>query len=502
MTGGVEGPDFEHVTFDGVTVDYGRRRVLSRVSFECGAGTITGLLGPNGAGKTTLLGVASTRVRPSQGEVRVITGGCAVTGADLRARVGWLGHDPGLYPELSAVENLEFFARLYGLERVDAAVGSALERAMLTGRAQDPVSTYSRGMRQRLGLERALLHQPRLVLLDEPFTGLDDISSQALVGRLADLKHRGCAVLVSTHDLDLVEPLLDAAVVLREGRVVSVLNPVANLAASVRALLATPATENLAARAATSVAHASAAADAAVASRAQEPGSGFLRRFTATMLLVARKDLHVELRSRELLLTTLFFAFTCVLVFAFAFVREGRALGDAAAGILWIAMAFAGTLALGRTFDREQAHQTLSTLLLAPVERSAIYAGKLAGLLALLALVTVLIVPLVGLLFQAPLLSSPALLAAILAAGAIGFLAVGSLFSAMLVRARSRDVLLPVLLYPMTVPVMLAGVRGTAALMEAPADLPTARMWLSILLFFDAVFLTLALWTFEPVMSE
>jgi heme exporter protein CcmB len=502
MTRGVEGPDFERVTFDGVTVDYGRRRVLSRVSFECRAGTITGLLGPNGAGKTTLLGVASTRVRASQGQVCFITSGSAVTGADLRACVGWLGHDPGLYPELSAAENLEFFGRLHGLERVDAAVASALERAMLTARAQDPVSTYSRGMRQRLGLERALLHQPRLVLLDEPFTGLDDVSSQALVGRLADLKQRGRIVLVSTHDVDLVEPLLDSAVVLREGRVVSVLNPVANLAASVRALLATPALEPTPARAATPAARSSALEETVVSTRAEEPGSGLVRRFAATMLLVARKDLHVELRSRELLLTTLFFAFTCVLVFAFAFVREGRALEDAAAGILWIAMAFAGTLALGRTFDREQAHQTLSTLLLAPVERSAIYAGKLAGLFALLGLVTVVIVPLVGLLFQAPLSGSPALLAAILGAGALGFLAVGSLFSAMLVRARSRDVLLPVLLYPMTVPVMLAGVRGTAALMETPADLPTARMWLSMLLFFDAVFLTLALWTFEPVMSE
>ena len=184
----------------------------------------------------------------------------------------------------------------------------------------------------------------------------------------------------------------------------------------------------------------------------------------------------IELRSRELPLTTVFFAVTCVLVFAFAFVREGRAVGEATAGILWIALAFAGTLALGRSFDREQAHQTLPALLLAPVERSAIYAGKLAGLLMLLGVVGIVLVPLTALLFDARLGSRPLLLIGLLGSGALGFLAVGSLFSAMLVRTRSRDVLLPVLLYPMTVPVMIAGVRGTAALLQPVPDVPTARV--------------------------
>lgn len=493
-----DGPLFDRVAFDGVTLDYGRRRVLSRVTFACRAGTVTGLLGPNGAGKTTLMGVASTRVRPSAGHVRFETVDGTVAGAALRAGVGWLGHDPGLYPELSAAENLAFFARLHGLSDVEAVVAAALERARLADRAGDPVSSYSRGMRQRLGLERALLHEPRLVLLDEPFTGLDDASSQALVERLAGLKRAGSIVLVATHELHAVEPLLDAAIVIREGRVVSVVEPVSDLTSALRAALARP-KEAVISREAP--ADASATSPPPVAT-ADEAGTGLLRRFAGTVLVVARKDLRVEFRSRELLLTTLFFAFTCVLVFAFAFVREGRALGEAAAGILWIALAFSGTLALGRSFEREQVHQTLPALLLAPVERAAIYAGKLAGLLALLGLVTLAIVPLVGLLFQAPLAASPALLLGLLVAGAVGFLAVGSLFSAMLVRTRTRDVLLPVLLYPMTVPVLIAGVRGTAALMQPAPDPAIARMWLSMLVFFDAVFVTLALWTFEPVTAE
>lgn len=224
--------------------------------------------------------------------------------------------------------------------------------------------------------------------------------------------------------------------------------------------------------------------------------------FLATVWLVTRKDLVIEFRSREVVYTTLFFAVSCVLVFAFGFVREGVAVDDVAAGILWIAIAFSGTLALGRAFERERQNDTLRALMLAPIDRPALYVGKLSGVLLLLAVVEAIVVPLVVLMFHAPLFQHPVLTASILAAGTLGFAAVGTLFAAMLVRARSRDVLLPILLYPITIPVIIAGVRGTAALLQPEADLPIARMWLSMLVFFDIVFITLALWTFEPAMTE
>ena len=218
--------------------------------------------------------------------------------------------------------------------------------------------------------------------------------------------------------------------------------------------------------------------------------------------LIARKDLLVEARSRELAYTTLFFAVACVLVFSFAFVTEGKAVEGAAAGILWVALAFSGTLALGRAFERERQSETLRALLLAPAERAAVYLGKLAGLLVLMAAVEIVIVPVVGLLFAAPIGRAPWLLAALLGAGTLGFAGVGTLFAAMLVRAHSRDVLLPVLLYPITVPVIIAGVRGTGAIFAADPNFDAAVAWLSMLVFFDAVFVTLALWTFAPVMEE
>ena len=224
--------------------------------------------------------------------------------------------------------------------------------------------------------------------------------------------------------------------------------------------------------------------------------------FFRTAWLVLKKDAAIEAKSWEVLTTTLFFAVSCVLIFSFAFVKEGRAVEDAAAGILWIAIAFSGTLALGRTFERERYGETLRALLLAPAPRAALYVGKLLGMLALLGLAELLLVPLVALLFQATLFTRPLLLIALLAGGTIGFCAVGTLFAAMLVRARSRDVLLPILLYPIIIPVIIAGVRGTAALLGATPDEPTAIMWIGVLGAFDVVFVTLSLWTFEPLMTE
>ena len=215
-----------------------------------------------------------------------------------------------------------------------------------------------------------------------------------------------------------------------------------------------------------------------------------------------KKDLTVEVRSLEILSTTLFFAVTVVLMFSFGLVVDGRPLNDVAAAILWVAIAFSGTLALGRTFERERQNDTLRALLLAPGDRPAIYVGKLAGILLLLGLVEIVLVPLIGLLFAAPIITHAVPLALLVIFGTLGFCAVGTLFAAMLVRARSRDVLLPIMLYPMTVPVMIAGVRGTAALFQPVAEPAVAQFWLSLLLAFDVVFVVLALWTFEPVMTD
>ena len=213
--------DFEILTFHEVSKSFGRRRALARVSLECRAGEVLGLLGPNGAGKSTLLAIASTLMHPTTGEARYGGRTAGELGSVLRGCIGVLAHDLHLYPELSARENLRFFARLYRLADVERRIDAALDRAGLTARAEDSVSGFSRGMRQRLAVERALIHEPRVVLFDEPFTGLDDDARQALLVRLGALRAAGCIVLVATHDFGTVDAALDRAAILREGRLVA-----------------------------------------------------------------------------------------------------------------------------------------------------------------------------------------------------------------------------------------------------------------------------------------
>jgi heme exporter protein A len=211
--------DFTSITFTDVSRNFGRRRAINRVSLRCDAGEIVALLGPNGAGKSTLLAIASTLLEPSSGTVRY---GDSDRHRDLRSRIGLLAHDLYLYPELTAAENLTFFAQIHELSDVGGRVDRALTSARLIERRDDAVSSFSRGMRQRLALERALLHDPRLVLLDEPFTGLDDASSAALVERLRELRSRGAMVLLATHDLDVIDGLIDRALLLRDGRLMPI----------------------------------------------------------------------------------------------------------------------------------------------------------------------------------------------------------------------------------------------------------------------------------------
>ena len=210
--------DFDRVSVVRVGRHYGRRRALTDISFTARAGDIVGLLGSNGAGKSTLLSILGTLLVASTGRVDYGDVTVANGGPDLRSRIGMLGHDLFLYPELTARENLVFFARLYGLSGVEARAAAALARAGLAARGDDAVSSYSRGMRQRVALERALLHAPRLLLLDEPFTGLDQASAAALVGRLRDEQARGVITILATHDLDVVDGLLSEVVFLHGGR--------------------------------------------------------------------------------------------------------------------------------------------------------------------------------------------------------------------------------------------------------------------------------------------
>lgn len=228
--------------------------------------------------------------------------------------------------------------------------------------------------------------------------------------------------------------------------------------------------------------------------------------FLRNVATLAWKDLRVEFRSREILYTMTFFGVMVLLIFSFAFVKEDGTVADVVPGMLWVAVAFAGTLGLARAFERERESDTMRALLLAPTSRTAIFLGKAASISVFMLLVEAVVVPLVVLLFGAPLFEHPLPLVLTLLLATAGFSVVGCVFAAMLLRARSRDVLLPVVLYPILVPLLIAGTKATAAIMSAGpgggADLVTAYFWIRFLLVYDAIFVVVALWTFESLVIE
>jgi heme exporter protein A len=197
---------------------FGERRAVDGLDLELAAGECLAVLGPNGAGKTTLLRMLATLARPDAGRLAVAGHALPEEAVRARALIGYLGHDPLVYLDLTAWQNLELFADLYGLDDARRRIEDALADVGLLARAYDPVRAFSRGMAQRLGLARMLLHGPRLLLLDEPYSGLD-AQGAALLDRV--LRERGeRAVVVVTHDLERALALADRVLVLRAGRAV------------------------------------------------------------------------------------------------------------------------------------------------------------------------------------------------------------------------------------------------------------------------------------------
>jgi ABC-type multidrug transport system ATPase subunit len=212
--------DFDQISLVDVSRHFARRRAVSQVTLSARRGEIVGLLGPNGAGKSTLIGMAATLVTPTSGHLQYGGHDARSRGPALRHQIGLLAHELHLYAELTARQNLAFFAQLYGID-VGAPVDLALATAGLSDRGDDDVSGFSRGMRQRLALERALIHRPRLVLLDEPFTGLDDRAVGVVTERLRRVAADGAIVLLATHDLDLADGLVTRVVLVRNGRLIA-----------------------------------------------------------------------------------------------------------------------------------------------------------------------------------------------------------------------------------------------------------------------------------------
>lgn len=206
------------IVLNQVSRAYGRGFALHRVSLRLDPGSTTVILGGNGAGKTTLINILATLDKPTYGDVLYDDWDWETFAKRGRRNIGWVSHDSLLYPELTGRENLEFFARMYGMDDVSAISERWIATVGLTESADRHVSTYSRGMRQRLSVARALLHKPALLLLDEPLTGLDRHARQEMLDLFSSLRDEGRIVVMITHDFELPSQFLDRLVILRSGK--------------------------------------------------------------------------------------------------------------------------------------------------------------------------------------------------------------------------------------------------------------------------------------------
>ena len=207
------------VQAEGLVRTFGGRVVVDRVSFTLNGGDCLALFGPNGAGKTTLLRLIAGLLAPGQGSVHV-NGVSLKQGAEARAQVGLVSHASMLYGALTVRENVELTARLYGLADPSAAAHDALALMRVEDRADAPARTLSRGLQQRVSIARAMVHSPRLLLCDEPYTGLDDAGTAALTDVLTERREAGAALLLVTHNLAEGLALATQAAIMRRGRFV------------------------------------------------------------------------------------------------------------------------------------------------------------------------------------------------------------------------------------------------------------------------------------------
>ena len=434
---------------------YGERTALAGVTLTLEPGRTLAVFGANGAGKTTLLRILATLLKPHAGRARVLGRDLPAEGWAVRGRVGLLAHDPLLYRELSARENLEFHARLHGvaLERV----GALLEQVGLRARADEPVRTLSRGMAQRVAICRASLHEPELLLLDEPLANLDPGAAEAvepLIGRNA-----GPARVVISHDVEHGLSEADLVLGLKRGR---------------PAILA--------------------------------PGR-FCRRdpepvpMNAVAALV-RKDLRMELRTRESVPSMFLFSLSTFVLFRFGLDRETLS-GDLASGVLWVTLLFAAVLGMNRLFVAEREEGGFDAFLLAPVDRTSLFIAKAAVLFGFLVAVEIAAIPVfaVLLLGPSPFQALPGLLAILVLADA-GIAIIGTLVGALAIQTRARDLIVPLIALPLVLPVVIAAGHATSPLFaQAGAEALPAR-WLGVLGLYDLVFGLLALAVFDFLLED
>lgn len=211
------------INVEDITFSYGNLEAVRGISFQVAPGEILGFLGPNGAGKSTTIKILTGQLTPKSGRAQVLGVDIARDDPEMQGQIGVCFEEKNLYDSMSAVENLRFYASLFGIKNIDTA--QLLSRVGLADRAKDRVRKYSKGMRQRLMMARALVNTPKVLFLDEPTDGLDPVSSQAIRALIKEEAQRGAAVMLTTHDMNEADELSDRVAFINEGKLHAIDTP-------------------------------------------------------------------------------------------------------------------------------------------------------------------------------------------------------------------------------------------------------------------------------------
>ena len=442
---------------------YGERSALSGVTFSLAAGQTMVVFGPNGAGKSTLLRLMATLLRPHSGSATVLGHDVRSEAWKIRGRIGLLGHEPLLYRDLSARQNLRFHARLHGVhaDRVE----QLLDVLQLITRADDPLHTYSRGMVQRTAAARAVLHEPDLLLLDEPTANLDPHATELLEPLIG--ASSGLTRIVTSHDPAGGLAGADIALGLRDGKV-ALLGPADRRRArpAVRAL----------------------------------HGDAVMLR---TVRALVGKDLALERRVPQMVPAMALFSLTTFVVFHFALQRDSVS-GSLAAGVFTATVVFAAMLGIGRLFVSEHEDGGFDGFLLAPVDRTALLVAKATVLMLFLVLVQVVALPAFALLLLDPPLTAARTLdaAIVLLLVDAGIAVIGALVGALAIQTRARDLLVPLIALPLLLPIVIGCAESLSATFASAAADPLPGRWLMTIGLYDLVFALLAFALFDYLIED
>ena len=463
------------ITVNNVVKQFGRFAALRGVTAQFPAGRLFAVVGDNGAGKTTLLRSLAGLSKPTRGEISVLGS------SDLREvchEIGYMAHPSLLYDEMSGMENLQYFAQLYGIQD-EARCAEVISAVGLDPMLTRPVGQYSQGMRQRMSLARALLNQPQLLLLDEPFSNVDTRSAQEMVGLLRKLRDEGRTIFVVTHQASLLDGTADSFLLIEDGKIKS-----ANVCPPGSAVSEKSEKKLMPAYALPPY--------PSFSVRKEDRVSLF-----KTTLTTLGKDLRLEWRSKDAINSMLFFSLLVVVIFSFAFNPTAEESRLIAGGLIWVSFLFAAVVALNQTWAREIRNQVLDAYRVSPAPFNALFLAKAIGNFIFVSVLELLMTPLFVIFYNLRSIGPVYQLLIVALLGTWAIVVNGTFFAAVSLRTRAREIMLPLLLFPIAIPALLGVVEATTEILTGEYS----RFWITLLAAYDVVFTIACLFSFEKVLQ-